>query len=190
MFEEQRLLGTPDASLNLIVQTRAGNNLENFIAAPPGFQQINRYNRLRERNPTWKNRKPATGVYNCAGLVWASRRACLPNPADWRRVLRDDGYRETNEPDLMIGDVAVYARHDPTGALHRHDREILHVARICYFQTVELAAQIPWALSKWDNQCGEDMHPVRGCPQLCGGESFEVEYWTDRPIPSKPKLVL
>jgi hypothetical protein len=48
MFEEQRLLGTPDASLNLIVQTRAGNNLENFIAAPPGFQQKS-YERLGAR---------------------------------------------------------------------------------------------------------------------------------------------
>jgi hypothetical protein len=189
MFEDQRFLGIQEGSEKLIVQTRAGNNLENFIAPAPGYPQVGRYERLRQKNPGWENRKPATGIYNCAGLVWASRRTSLPNPDDWRRILRDDGYRETTGIDLSVGDVAVYVKADSTGISRRHDREILHVARICFFREGGMAGKIPWALSKWDSQCGEDIHPVRGCPALCGGEMFELEFWTDRPERQKPRLI-
>ena len=69
-------------------------------------------------------RREPTGGYNCAGLVWATRRSALPEPSDWEQALEDDGYRkiETSEHP-KVGDIVVY-RHEVT-------QEILHVARLC-----------------------------------------------------------
>jgi len=126
----------------------------------------------------WRPRKPATGVYNCAGMVWASRRTALTNPQQWRVVLQEDNYRKlskTERPEL--GDIVVYAK---VGS-----GEILHVARVCEIRRfegggMEHARPIIRAVSKWDAKFGEDIHAVSDV-FLNGGEQFDVEYWTDRP---------
>ena len=60
--------------------------------------------------------------YNCAGLVWNSRRSVLPSPDDWWRILEDDGYRPLGrDEEIKIGDIVVYVK----------GGQILHVAKIC-----------------------------------------------------------
>lgn len=185
MFEEERLIGTPEADARIVVQTRAGNDLENFISPSPDYQQAQRYAGLRRRcGANWEPRKPATGGYNRAGMIWASRRTCLSNHKDWRTTLRDDGYRRTDEADLQVGDVVAYVRAEDVH--HGKEPEILHVARICFFRHHQVAGRIAWAISKWDAQFGEDLHAVRDCAQLCGGEPYLIEFWTDRPVERRP----
>lgn len=173
MFEETRLLGTPKECIQ--VQTRKKRNLENWVAPPPHTQAINFYKRFRETyGATWLPRKPATGVYNCAGMVWASRRTCLSDPTDWRVILEDDEYSLVDQQeDLKVGDIAVYRKKD--------DKEILHVGRICDVERIEhWPNYLVSVLSKWSAQHGEDIHLVDNVPPLNGGEPFDVEFWTDR----------
>lgn len=191
MFENERIIGTREKDIegSIVVHTRQGNPLENFISCEPAFQKQNTYRLLRtQHGANWTMRKPATGGYNCAGLVWASRRTCLTNPKDYRRVLAEDGYRQTNESDLVAGDVVAYVKADEIGKVALP--EILHVARVCELRPHKIAGPIPWVISKWDCQYGEDFHAVRDCPQLAGGEDFELEFWTDRPKVEAPALVL
>jgi hypothetical protein len=181
MFEIQRLQGTPERRIE--VQTRAGYSLDNFLAPPPGGQQLSRYQRIRDKHPGWSNRKPASGGYNCAGLIWASRRVSLPSAPEWRRVLNDDGYRHTDFPDVLPGDIVLYLKaSDPP-----ETAEILHVACVYFFRNVG-GVDVPMAVSKWDAQCGEDIHDVQDCAQLCGGEPHRIQYWTERPIPERQRL--
>ena len=183
MFEHPRLSGTPKRSI--VVQTRAGANsdLTNFVAPAPDSHQQGLYEALRKRyGSRWENRKPVESVYNCAGMAWANRRTCLTEPAEWRRILSQDEYRQTNESDVRSGDIVLYVR--------LTDGEIMHVARFVDFRHEPPAGLIPWAISKWNLQSGEDLHRIRDVPPLNGGERWEIEFWTDRPARRRRALAV
>lgn len=187
MFEEQRQQGSGEEEMAIAVTTRKGTPLPNYISPTPSFQQISFYSGLRAMHgQRWEERKPATGGYNCAGLVWASRRTCLYRPKDWRTVLVEDEYRKTEEPDVQVGDIAVYVRR--SDLMTGQEPEILHVGRICFFRPHSVLSRTPWVISKWDPFYGEDIHEAYDCPQLCGGEPFTLEFWTDRP-PTRPSVI-
>lgn len=177
MFEDLLFRGTPRRAI--VVETAKGTRLENFISPPADFQAHQFYRSLVGRyGANWVERKGPSGGYNCAGMVWASRRTCLWQPSDWRAVLRDDAYRRLSDGESpKVGDVAVY--------VSKAVGEIIHVAVVSEIRRLSLGAAesgapIPWLLSKWDNQSGESFHhPVD--VHLNGGEEFELEYWTDRP---------
>jgi len=175
MFEIARFAGTPGRSID--VQTHKGTGLENYVAPEPTVQSANLYAAKRKQHPGWAQRKPAAGVYNCAGMVWASRRTTLPEPSDWRRVLQEDNYRQVRRGELPhVGDLVVYVRKGYT--------EILHVAVV--FSVDRFIGHDPSGgvairvLSKWDNQSGEDSHALDDLV-LNGGEEYVSEIWTDRP---------
>ena len=176
MFDEFRLLGTNADQRRIVVQTRSGSNLENFVGPSAGPVCHNHFNALRQRHPHWEVRKEACGVYNCAGMVWASRRASLPNPDDWRLILSEDGYRPLrNGESVAIGDIAVYIRRGGT--------EILHVGRVCRLDRLQVYGHStqthPRILSKLDLSSGEAIHAFDDVV-LNGGEAFEVHILTDR----------
>ena len=110
---------------SITVQTRRGRTLENYIAPPTTSIHDKRFRLLLNEHPQWEVRKSCVGGYNCAGLVWASRRTCLTSPADWLAILSapdGDGYREVAEHEAVVGDVVCYIA---------SNGEIAHVARIC-----------------------------------------------------------
>ncbi len=128
----------------------------------------------------WRVRKHATGGYNCAGMVWSSRRSVLPRPSDWRLILSEDGYRPlVNGEPSEVGDIVVYVK--------KNDTEILHVARVCEMESLTVSGlgerspnRIPRALSKWDGTSGECIHAINDV-HLNGGEPFDPVIFTDRP---------
>jgi hypothetical protein len=180
MFELAQLSGTPRRSI--VVQTRLGTNLENYVPPEPSFQHINLdRKRFDDYGRNWEERKPPAGGYNCAGMVWAIRRAALTEPDDWRRILVEDGYRPLRREPPAIGDVVAYVK--------RGETEILHVARICRIERIVTPSgpeasrePILRALSKWDQTSSEAIHAVDDVPPLNGGEEFVVQLWTDRPM--------
>jgi len=122
----------------------------------------------------WKQRKPATGGYNCAGHVWASRRTAILEPEAWRLILMDDGYRrlpDSEEP--SPGDLVLY--------VDRRDNGFLHVGEILELRE-SIGRRAPWVLSKWNSTSGEVMHYVHDVPFRM---QFDVrcEYWSDRQVP-------
>ena len=175
MFEEVRLFGPTERSI--VVQTRKGTDVHNVIEPAPGFQQLQFYRALLDRyGSNWEQRKPATGVYNCAGHVWASRRTALLEPVEWRLILDEDDYRRVEKDERKApGDLVLY--------VDEASDEILHVARILQLRpgVAPDAEQIPWVLSKWDSKSGEVMHSAYDVPYQNQGIPCRMEYWTDRP---------
>jgi len=176
MFEDLRLFGT--AEKRIVVQTRLGSNLDAIIGPEPSPQCRNNFELLRKRfGANWiEIRKPPSGGYNCAGMVWATRRAHLPSPEDWQLVLNDDGYREIRENEATTGDIVVYYRNC--------DNEISHIGRICrtdriFVGTTEMGAPQPRVLSKWDVTSGECIHAIQDV-HLDGGEPVTAKFYTDR----------
>jgi len=175
MFEEARLLGSTER--RIIVETRKGTRLPNLIELEPGEPERRRYELLLKKyGRNWTERKPATGGYNCAGAVWASRRTALLETESWKTVLREDGYRRLDEDEgPMVGDLVLYVEKE-TG-------EFWHVGCVMELRqgVTPDSPLIPRVLSKWDSVSGEVLHNVDDVPYGQQGFSVTKEYWTDRP---------
>jgi len=58
-----------------------------------------------------KGRKPRTkpsGIYNCHGLVFASRRTAITERAMLEQILKEDGYKKIDGNEVGPGDVIIY----------------------------------------------------------------------------------
>ena len=176
MFEELRLLGSTEQSI--VVQTRKGTNVKNVIELDPGDRELRVYDLLlRKSGGNWVRRKPPTGVYNCAGHVWASRRTSILEEDQWRLSLAEDGYRRLSEAEAPApDDLVLYVDADSNG--------FLHVARILELRSGIGSDSHPlaWVLSKRDSISGEAMHFDHDVSHLHQGFRVRTEYWTDRPI--------
>lgn len=171
MFDEIIVFGPNDREI--VVQTRRGRNVANVVESEPDFAARRKYQLLLETfGRNWEERKPATGGYNCAGHVWASRRTTIPGLEAWRLILSDDGYRRLSDSEeAASADLVLY--------VDRHDNGLLHVGEILELRSWT-GGKVPWVLSKWNSTSGEVMHYVHDVPLH---RVFDVrwEYWTDRP---------
>ena len=101
--------------------------------------------------------------YDCAGMVFANRRA-LVTVDNIRTILRLDGYRRVQEEELAAGDIVLYENQDgPT-----------HVGLVTLAKTA--GVKDIRVLSKW-GYAGEIEHHLHVVPQLMGVAS---EFWTER----------
>ncbi len=175
MFEELKLLGATERSI--VVQTRKGTPIDNLVEIEPGEPERRRYRLLLEKfGRNWEERKPATGVYNCAGQVWASRRTSILSEGAWHTILTEDGYRHLRDVETpAAGDLVLYASEDVGG--------YLHVGMILKVQDgiSRESPRIPWILSKWNSTSGEVMHHAHDVPYDMQKMPFRIECWTDRP---------
>lgn len=150
MFEEEILLGDTERSIAL--ETRKGRRIRNVVAPEPGEQAHRTYAAVRKKfGQTWTNRKGPCGGYNCYGMVFATRRTAIYEDDQIPGILEDDGYRKIGENEVRPRGIVLYR--DRT-------RGLLHVALVLRRQKWEGAIPVPFALSKWDDSCGEDEHNV------------------------------
>ena len=169
MFEEEILLG--DTERSIVVHTRCGRPVTNVIELEPGPREKDRYESIQRRfGRQWINRKPPCGVYNCYGMVFASRRTSILEDDQIADILSDDGYRKIPEEEARVGDLVFYK----DGKIG-----LLHVARVTRRDTT--LATVIFALSKWDSTSGEDEHHVRHHCWLDEALDVQLEFWTDRP---------
>ena len=109
-------------------------------------------------------------LYNCMGMVFASRRTWIELELEHlRMILQDDEYQQVpNEGELRQGDVVVY-RDD--------DNYVSHVGIVVNIRTrIKEATREIFVLSQWGQDgeyfhLAEDVNPRLGKP---------AEYWTDR----------
>jgi len=132
---------------------------------------------LQASTELWKEHRPEarlrslTAVYNCIGLVFASRRTWVDtSEVEW--ILQEDEYRELrNDADAQSGDIVVYRS--------LHDGSVTHAGIIVRLEPdVEKAVRHIYVLSKWGAD-GEYLHRVEDVPELLGSPA---EFWTDRRI--------
>jgi hypothetical protein len=168
MFEMARLVGTDPKGI--ILQTRAGHDVANSQSCEPDVTIPARYDRLRRKHFLWVSRKPACGVYNCFGLVWASRRTSIYDESEISKILLDDGYRRlATDSQLRPGDVVLY----------RYPGNTRHAAMVVELKPLGTST-VPWVLSKWGPVFGEDLHAFLDVPRDL--EGCMIEFWTDRPL--------
>jgi hypothetical protein len=176
MFEELKLLGPTEKSI--VVQTRKGTSIENLIEVDSGETEQRRYRLLLERfGQNWRERKPSTGVYNCAGHVWASRRTSILKDDCWQTILEEDDYRSlSNDESPMPGDLVLYVDDENVNYLH-----VGLILEMTDGVSPE-SPKIPLVLSKWNSTSGEVIHHEHDVPYSRQEIPVKIEYWTDRPI--------
>jgi hypothetical protein len=171
MFELERLRSSGDQGIAL--QTRTGRDITNSLGVDLSEPHFRRYEALlRNHGRNWQERRAPSGGYNCAGHVWASRRACIYEDEDWRMILAEDGFRVTREP--APDDLIMYIE---------RDQGILHIGRVIELKAglIEESRRIPWVVSKWSDVSGEVFHFEHDHPFHEFGFIVSIEYWTDRP---------
>ena len=109
-----------------------------------------------------------SSVYNCMGMVFASRRTWI-EPEQLPIILEGDEYKRVpNESEIVVGDVVVYK--DGTGS-------VSHIGTVTEVRiNLHLATREIMVLSQWGRD-GEYFHPVDDVSGRLGTAS---EYWTDR----------
>ena len=173
MFDQQKLIGQSKRMLRL--DTRTGQPIENEVAAPPTQQSLAREQILTAKfGANWKKRIGPCGIYNCAGLVWASRRTAIYESTEWNKIYQDDDYRELRGNESpMPGDLAIYSQSEV---------EYIHVGQVLSLELGLLPTgnPIPKILSKWDDVSGEYIHYPQDVPFRDQFPDFQLKYWTDR----------
>lgn len=104
-------------------------------------------------------------MYNCVGMIFASRRAWIETEHLYE-LLRQDGYNKVHEREIVPGDLVVYTNNEvPT-----------HVGLI--MTTLRGSSNLEdWIiLSKWGKEA-EILHAVEVVPELYGKPT---EFWSER----------
>ncbi len=116
--------------------------------------------------------RSVSGVYNCAGLVFASRRTVIYRMELLYEILRHDGYRKIGPPPVaMEGDVVIYVE-DDTG-------QPAHIGIIMKIEPrIADATFDTTVLSKWGLH-GEYIHRLECVPEIHGKPK---EFWSERVV--------
>ena len=161
--------GGPSDPAALKLSTRRGTHIRNERRREWHPDQLRLSVNFWTRERPKANLRSITALYNCMGLIFASRRTWI-DPKELALILREDEFVQLssqNEADL--GDVVVYKQDQ--------SQEVSHVA-VIIDKTLDAEAGL-WKLtvmSKW-GPVGEYVHSVDYVPQLLGRP---VEYCTDR----------
>jgi hypothetical protein len=97
-------------------------------------------------------RSGPTPIYNCHGLVFASRRTGIFDNSSIRQIFEDDRYREIKKEDALPGDIVIYF----------NKGDIEHSAIIINAPSESLL-KIPLVYSKW-GKYSEVIHLQNQCP--------------------------
>lgn len=171
MFDAVELGGTPDAGI--VLQTRYGRDIPNSQAVGPDAQALRILAAIAQKHSGWISRKDPCGTYNCAGLVWASRRTAIYDDGScYADIIADDGYTMIATDQLTVGDLALYRL--------VQTRRAIHVGMVVELKTIG-NSRIPWVLSKWNDFSGESLHHVEDVSFVEQFErtEYDIEFWTD-----------
>ena len=142
-----------DRKHSICLQTRKGNNIENeqIFESPANEEAFEEGLRKRYGNDI-DIRRPATPVYNCHGMVFASRRTKIWKPEEVAKIISDDGYEEiSNLNNVRPGDVVVY---------YSDDGDAAHSAVV--IQQPMKYLKNPKVISKWGSSF-ECIHHLYNC---------------------------
>lgn len=107
-------------------------------------------------------RSSMSPLYNCHGMTFASRRTCIDNSVEIRKILQDDGYKQIIQKDILSGDIVLYID---------SDNEIVHSATIVNVDKTNALPTIR-VVSKW-GKWKEYIHDLHNCPY----PDTKKEFW-------------
>ena len=144
------------------LQTSLGRDIPNEQRAEFSQVEQNSVAILQERHPRAKVREATSGVYNCHGLTFATRRTRIPDSTSIRMIFADDKYQLINPTEVLEGDVVAYV--DSHG-------DIVH-SGVVISPSTETGPSV--ILSKW-GYGPEVLHSVNDVPPVY--RKARIEYY-------------
>lgn len=131
---------TPNRPSNtaIVLQTRMGNEIPNSQSYEISLFETNQFPNYEINHPYVKFRTPPNPVYNCHGLVFASKRTGIHRSDVFQTILDDDGYTEIERDNVLPGDVILY---------YNEDGDIEHSGIV--ISKPDEHIKIPQVVSKW-----------------------------------------
>lgn len=145
---------------SIIMQTKIGRDIPNSQSHEISAFERNQYSRIDKDFHYIKFRTNPNPIYNCHGLIFASRRTGISDNEALHHILDDDGYAEIEEGDVIPGDTILY---------FSTDGDIEHSGVVVSKPDKQL--RIPDVLSKW-GKYKEVIHAANNCPY-----TFNVKYY-------------
>jgi len=178
MFQVAQSLGTPLIPVPLY--TTKGTPIETFVECEATEHDERKFDLVvLKHGKNWIIRKRPTGRYNCAGHVFACRRASILSSSDWVTILSDDGYHDFENPACVNpGDLVAYTDRESGDIYH-----FAEIVRLDQFMENSRDSRL-MALSKWDSTSGEVLHNVYETPYDLHRD-VRIVFWTDRRPPLK-----
>lgn len=148
------IVSTPSASgeTTIILQTREGTAIPNSQSHEISPFEANQFRDCEKTHPYAKFRPPPNPIYNCHGLVFASRRTGIQRSDILHTVLDDDGYTEIVRDKVLPGDIILY---------YGEDGDIEH-SGIVITKPDDVQLKIPQVVSKW-GKYKEVVHSANDC---------------------------
>lgn len=136
---------------SITLHTRRGNHISNEQCDITAWDKA-WFADIERSWPLGVMRCESTGIFNCHGLTFASRRTSVSDSKEVSKILEDDGYEGVEKSDLMPGDIILY----------RGDKgDIEHSGMIVDVPDGNFG--IPRIISKW-GKFQERIHMANQCP--------------------------
>lgn len=149
----------------ICLQTVLGSDIENEQSHEFSFNDRHSIGILRNRYRDAKIRTDPNPIYNCHGMVFASRRTGIHDSKEIIRILEEDGYIEINLSEVLAGDVVMY---------FGDDGDFLHCGIVV---GLDEPLRLPLVLSKW-GKFSEVVHYLGNCPyQSAKTKYYRLNVW-------------
>jgi len=137
------------------LETSKRSGIENWQGEEISIVHLNWAKELPKQFPKAIPRTNPSPLYNCHGLIFASRRTRIEKSTAINHILQDDNYVEIPMTSVLPGDLVIYYSDegDPnhSGVILEYNSELI----------------VPIILSKWGT-AGEWIHSLRECPSQYG----------------------
>lgn len=154
----------------LALETRTGKPIPNIQKLPQAPEAIRAAVDMFTRNYPGIRVRSLSSTYNCAGLVFATRRTGI-EMVHLPLIMTEDGYKKVLKPsEVRVCDIVIY-RKEPDGPI----RHIGIVVELAF--DIENATPRFQIVSQWGYN-GEYLHEESEVPTVHYGS--HREYWTER----------
>lgn len=148
--------------MELALETAEKNKIPNAQSKELSSQELLQANDVEKKwGERITRRTNPTSIYNCHGLVFASRRTGIFDNSSIRQILEDDRYHKIQKEDALPGDIVIYF----------NEGDIEH-SGIIITAPSESPLKIPLVYSKW-GKYSEVIHLQNHCPY----HQSEIKYY-------------
>lgn len=136
----------------IVVQTRKGSDILNSQLSEIPLWERADFPTYKSRYSEAIPRSEPTGIYNCHGLTFASRRTRIFEVSDIWKIIKEDKYFEIRAESVLPGDIIMYLA---------EDGDVEHSGIVV--SEPDGTSHFPKVWSKWGKYC-EILHYANYCP--------------------------
>ena len=144
------------------LQKRKGNDIHNVICSEISSFTRNQFDKVESKYPNTEKLTEPSGIYNCFGMMFASRRCWVERIQDVITIIEDDNYREIELNTIRPGDLIVY---------YSDNGEPIHSGLIVEIINEHPLLLTPIVRSKWGCY-GERKHNFNDCPYALSTKKY------------------